>query len=86
VLPIQDAANALFAAIASDLPVQLTGTTGPGSDLDPNATAPPVDPNASGSPSDPATPPLANVVQLPSTITGQSSAQQTCSKGQTYRP
>jgi hypothetical protein len=77
VLPIQDAANQLFAAIASDLPVALTGSTGPGSDLDPNA--PP-------SPTDPSAPPLANVVQLPSSITGQSSAQQTCSKGQTYRP
>ncbi|GAA3740491.1 LCP family protein [Leifsonia bigeumensis] len=86
VLPIQDAADKLFAAIAADLPVQITGSTGPGASLDPNATTPPADPSATGAPSDPATPPLANVVPLPSTITGQSSAQQTCSEGQTYRP
>ncbi|HEU4850265.1 MAG TPA: LCP family protein [Terrimesophilobacter sp.] len=85
VLPIQDAADKLFAAIASDLPVKLTGETGPGSTLDPKPTAAPTDPSATASPSDPATPPLADVVPLPSTITGQSSAQQTCSKGQTYR-
>ncbi len=77
VLPIQSAADALFAAIASDLPVQLSGTTGDGSELDPNATPAPVDPSAA---------PLPNAVVLPQTITGQNSAQQTCSKGQTYRP
>ncbi|HET8985735.1 MAG TPA: LCP family protein, partial [Trueperaceae bacterium] len=76
VLPIQDAANVLFAAIKNDQPVRLSGSTGPGSGLDPNATAPPIDPSSS---------PLDNVVTLPSTITGQNSAQQTCSKGQTYR-
>ncbi len=77
VLPIQSAADQLFSAIASDLPVQLSGSTGEGSELDPNATAAPVDPSA---------PPLPDAVVLPSTITGQSSDQQTCSKGQTYRP
>ncbi len=77
VLPIQAAANQLFAAIGSDLPVQLSGSTGEGSALDPNAPEVPADPDA---------PPLPNAVVLPSTITGQSSAQQTCSKGQTYRP
>lgn len=77
VLPIQDSANQLFAAIASDLPVQLTGSTGQGADLDPNAPVVPADPDA---------PPLTNVVPLPSSITGQTSAQQTCTKGQTYRP
>lgn len=77
VLPIKNDADLLFSAIAADLPVQLTGSTGDGAAIDPNATAAPVDPDA---------PPLANVVPLPSTITGQSSAEQTCSKGQTYRP
>lgn len=77
VLPIQSAADALFSAIAADLPVQLSGSTGDGSQLDPNATAAPVDPDA---------PALPNAVVLPQTITGQNSAQQTCSKGQTYRP
>ncbi len=77
VLPIQSAADVLFAAIASDLPVQLSGSTGDGSELDPNATPAPVDPDA---------PALPDAVVLPQTITGQNSSQQTCSKGQTYRP
>lgn len=77
VLPIQSAADQLFSAIAADLPVQLSGSTGEGSELDPNATAAPVDPDA---------PPLPDAVVLPPAITGQSSDQQTCSKGQTYRP
>ncbi len=77
VLPTVDAANVLFAAIKSDLPVQLSGTTGPGSVLDPNApsTTP-----------DPSIPALDNVVTLPGNVTGQNSAQETCSKGQTYHP
>lgn len=76
VLPIQDAANVLFAAIKNDQPVKLSGSTGPGSEIDPNATAAPVDPSND---------PLQGAVTLPGNITGQSSAQQTCSKGQTYR-
>ncbi len=75
VLPIQDAANVLLAAIKNDQPVKLSGTTGPGSSLDPNATAAPVDPSNA---------PIQGAVTLPGTITGQNSAQQTCSEGQTY--
>ncbi len=78
VIPIQGDANVLFAAIKNDQPVQLSGSTGPGSALDPNATAAPVDPNATAAP-------IQDAVTLPGTITGQNSAQQTCSKGQTYR-
>lgn len=77
VMPIQGAADELFSAIAADLPVTVSGSTGAGSELDPNATAAPVDPDA---------PSLPNAVALPPVITGQSSAQQTCSRGQTYRP
>lgn len=77
VLPTVDAANVLFSAIKSDLPVQLSGTTGPGATLDPNAPA---------ATPDPSVPSLDNVVTLPGNITGQSSAQETCSKGQTYHP
>jgi LCP family protein required for cell wall assembly len=76
VLPVKDAANVLFTAIRNDQPVKLSGTTGPGANLDPNATPAPTDPSSA---------PLQTAVTLPSTITGQSSAQQTCSKGQTYR-
>ncbi|MEO6941893.1 MAG: LCP family protein [Terrimesophilobacter sp.] len=76
VLPIQDAANILFAAIKNDQPVKLSGTTGPGSNFNPNASAPPIDSSAA---------PIQDAVTLPSTITGQNSAQETCSKGQTYK-
>lgn len=76
VLPLQADANILFAAINNDQPVMLTGTTGPGSALDPNATLPPTDPSNA---------PIQEAVALPGSITGQNSAQQTCSKGQSYR-
>lgn len=76
VLPITDAANALLSAMIADLPVTLTGTTGGGSSLDPTAPTP-VDAN---------TPTLEGAVALPESITGQSSAQQTCSMGQSYVP
>lgn len=75
VLPVTDAANVLFTAIKNDQPVKLSGTTGPGANLAPGQTAPPVDPNA---------PPLDNAVVLPGSITGQNSFQETCSRGQTY--
>lgn len=76
VLPYTQDAAELFAAINNDLPVKLTGPTGPGSEL--GADAPPAEPI------DPANTPLQAAVELPSSITGQSSAQQTCSKGQSY--
>lgn len=75
VLPYKEDAAALFAAINADVPVTLSGGTGPGSEVDPNATTPPVDST---------NPPLQNAVALPESITGQSSAQVTCSKGQSY--
>lgn len=78
VLPyVQDAA-VLNNAIINDQPVKLSGTTGPGSEIDPNA------PEAPATPTDPSNAPLQEAVQLPGSITGQNSAQQTCSKGQTY--
>lgn len=76
VLPNQQDANTLFSAIINDLPVKLTGSTGPGSEI--KADAAPVEP------SDPANQPLQDYVELPSGITGQNSAQETCSKGQRY--
>jgi LCP family protein required for cell wall assembly len=76
VLPVQDAANVLFSAIKNDQPVKLSGSTGPGANLDPKATTAPIDPSSA---------PLQGAVKLPSVISGQNSAQQTCSKGQTYR-
>lgn len=76
VLPYTQDAAQLFAAINNDLPVKLTGPTGPGSELG-GETVP-------TEPVDPANTPLQAAVELPSSITGQSSAQQTCSKGQSY--
>jgi LCP family protein required for cell wall assembly len=79
VLPIKSAADALFTAIKADQPIALTGTTGVGTVTDPNAPASTAPPSASANPS--ASPP-ATAVQLPSTVHGQTAAQQTCTKGQ----
>ncbi len=78
VLPYKEDAATLFNAIINDQPVTVSGPTGPGSELDPNA------PTEPATPVDPTNAPLQEAVQLPSSITGQNSAQQTCSKGQTY--
>ncbi len=75
VLPYKQDAEALFAAIINDQPVKLSGTTGLGSEVKADATAAPTDPSNA---------PLQEFVELPSSITGQNSAQETCSKGQTY--
>lgn len=95
VAPIADAADALFTAIAADLPIGLTGGTGGGTVADPNAPvaspesspapvpAEPVDPNApvpSGSPA-PEAPPTR--VELPDTVQGTTAGEVTCSAGQT---
>ncbi|MCU1558116.1 MAG: LytR family transcriptional regulator [Microbacteriaceae bacterium] len=86
VVPITSAATVLNAALVADQPIQLGGQIGRAAVADPNAVAPPVaTPTvpATGSPTTtgtPTTPPAASVV-LPSTITGQTAAQQTCSKG-----
>lgn len=75
VLPYRQDADALFSAIINDQPVHLSGSTGPGSELSANSPTAPVDPS---------TAPLTDSVELPSSITGQNSAQETCSKGQRY--
>lgn len=91
VVPIADAAEILFAAIAADLPLGLTGGTGGGTVSDPDApVASPaptpvetVDPSApvpSGSPA-PSAPPAR--VELPETVSGTTAGEVTCSAGQT---
>ena len=72
VLPAQGMADTLFSAIKADLPVKVTGKTGRGSEVDPNAPAP-----ASSAP------PLQGTVELPGEISGQSASVTTCSRGQT---
>lgn len=90
VQPNVAAADELFAALAADQPVGLSGTTGIGSEADPNApVAVPVDPAATPSATDAATPSAtdggtaAPVTVLPDAITGQTAGSFTCSKGRT---
>ena len=92
----QDAADTLNNALVKDLPVQLTGTTGRAAETAPTPTLtrrPPTRnaetaPTAPTAPTSPATPaptvaptPGQTSVPLPSDITGQTAAQQTCTKG-----
>lgn len=81
VLPLYDDAAELFAKLAENRPLQLTGATGNGYSTevveevaDPSATAAPTDPSAA--PTDPSVP--SDAAQLPSSITGQTAAQVTC--------
>ncbi len=78
VLPITSAADMLFTALKADQPIALTGTTGVGTEADPNAPAAPSSPSTSATSS--AT--SGATVQLPNTVHGQTAAQQTCTKGQ----
>ena len=89
VAPIEDDADALIDAIKADQPVKLTGSTGIGSALraaEPSATPPASPPSTTqGSPSPSGSPTGSpdNAVELPDSVTGQTAAQETCSKGQT---
>lgn len=88
VVPQESAADALNEALVKDQPVKLTGSTGRAAE-DPTATASPTpSPSASTAPVTPdtgSTPaPTATgggQVELPPTITGQTAAQPTCTKG-----
>lgn len=92
VVPQESAADALNEALIKDQPVKLTGSTGRAAE-DPTATASPAPgpggepspgtPTAPTAPATPATtdPSAGGPVELPSTITGQTAAQQTCTKG-----
>ena len=83
VLPTKSAADILFTALRNDQPISLTGGTGEGTTLDPNAppaTSPSTPATTSAAPTDAATAPPA--VALPSSVNGQTAAQNTCTKGQ----
>jgi len=76
VVPEPAGVDALKQALTTDTPVVLTGTTGSGTE---SATpAPTATPSATATPS-PA--PTSSAVTLPSDVTGQTAAQQTCTKG-----
>jgi LCP family protein required for cell wall assembly len=82
VIAVQSAASVLDAALVADKPIQLSGKLGRAAVPDPNATTTttPV-PTATGTSTATPTPtPSSNAVVLPSTITGQTAAEQTCSK------
>jgi hypothetical protein len=84
--PIPSAATALMAAIKADQPVALSGGTGPGQiGSVVESPAPVPSPATSGTPVP--TPPAtgAPVTVLPSQVTGQTAAEQTCSKGRTLK-
>lgn len=80
VIPSTDAAQVLIDAIAADEPIAVTGGTGGGTVLDPNAPVVTPTPSASGEPS---TAPAPSAVALPESIEGISASQQTCTAGQT---
>lgn len=83
-----NAAQAIDDALVKDVPVKLTGTTGRAAE-EPNASATPSPAPTETAPASPSTPaatpaPTATPtgpVALPNTITGQTAAQQTCTKG-----
>ncbi len=80
VVPITSAAAVLNGALVNDQPVTLTGKVGRAAVDDPNAPAPPSTAPATAPPAtDPA--PSSSAVALPSQVTGQTAAQQTCTKG-----
>jgi LCP family protein required for cell wall assembly len=94
VIPQSYAAEILDTALVNDQPVQLTGTTGRAAELNPNVptatptpgqTMAPATPGATATPAPTATaaPPASGPapVVLPESITGQTAAQQTCTKG-----
>lgn len=95
VVPEPTGVDALKQALATDTPVQLTGTTGNGTESAtpaPSASSAPTmaatpapsatSSAASGSASSGSTPaPTSSAVSLPSNVTGQTAAQQTCTKG-----
>ena len=92
VAPTTDAASSLFAALASDKPITLTGTTGIGAESAAAGSGGADAPGAgSGAPagnsgsddagaSESDTPAAGDAVSLPSTVTGQTAGQQTCTK------
>ncbi|MDF2992802.1 MAG: transcriptional regulator [Microbacterium sp.] len=85
VVPDYDAADTLWAALAANQPLQLSGnlSDGDGVVVDDNAQPAPTD-TATPAPTDSAAPtpdPSSSAITLPSEIAGQTAAQATCSNG-----
>jgi LCP family protein required for cell wall assembly len=84
--PIPSAATALMTAIKADQPVALSGGTGPGQiGSVVESPAPVPTPATSGTTAPTAPAAGAAVTVLPSQVTGQTAAEQTCSKGRTLK-
>lgn len=80
VLPDQVAGPILDSALVNDQPVTLTGTTGRAAQLATPSASATATPGTATAESTPSTAP-SGTVQLPSSITGQTAAEQTCTKG-----
>ncbi len=81
VVPDENSADQLWAALAANQVIQVAGQR---NDAVVSATPPPTD---GGTPADTTTPapdPSSTAVALPSNVSGQSAAQQTCSNGNGY--
>lgn len=82
VVPNADAAEALWAALATNQPLQLTGDVSQGEGVVVVEPTDPAEPTPDPSASPGATPaPSETAVALPSEIAGQTAAQETCSNG-----
>ncbi len=90
---VQPAFDDLFAAVAADEPLTLSGTTGRGTEADPNAPnapattaepSPSADPAATADPSAPSATPTPGVV-LSESVTGQTAGDYTCTRGRTLK-
>ena len=82
VAPNYDDAEALWAALEANQPLQLTGEASQGDGV--IVTSPTAEPDPSGTPTPGATTtpaPTDQPVALPETITGSTAAQETCSNG-----
>jgi LCP family protein required for cell wall assembly len=82
VIPLASAATQLDNALVADQPIQLSGTVGRAAVVAPPTAAPaPATGTPSASPSPAAAAPASNAVVLPPSVTGQTAAEDTCSKG-----
>jgi anionic cell wall polymer biosynthesis LytR-Cps2A-Psr (LCP) family protein len=87
VVPDTEAADALWAALAANKPLKLTGEAGSNGGVVVVTPTPTPTPSAtpsatpSGTPTPGATTPADEAVELPSSITGSTAAQETCSNG-----
>ncbi len=78
VIPSAAADKVLVTALQNDQPIALTGKTGDGTKLDPNAPVTPAPASTAPAPTSTGPAPVA----LPSSVSGQTAAQSTCTKGQ----